>query len=161
MRLSAVDNDDVSALANPSAGAAEPAVVVSDDRCAAEKSGSAFFNRRFHRGLCYLDRIGAGRRRNRGFYSIGRQFHKTLGAFEFAVFLAHLGFQAQGAASVRSEPTADFGSERSAYEAAEGPPARGSTDFAAPFNHPPTDFPMGELNVPTAFPALLMRSPKN
>src|SRR5258708_27309471 len=63
---------------------------------------------------------------------------------------------------VSSPDHADFGSEPPSASATQSPPARGSAFFAAPFNHPPTAFPMGErTNVPTACPALLIRSPRN
>ncbi len=92
-----------------------------------------FFHRRLHRRFRYRDRVDAGGRCYRGFHRISRHFHEILGAFELAVFLAHLGFEAQGAASVRSEPAADFGSERSSDEATQGPPSERQRRFCRAF----------------------------
>src|SRR5262249_15807875 len=157
--LPAVDDDAVPAVASPPAGAAAPG---EGSGCAVEECRRVFRDRRLHSRLRGRHRASARRRCDRRFHRVPRHLDEILGAFVLAVFVAHLRFEAERAASRRREPAADLGSKRPSDKPTQPPPANSPPSFAAPFNHPPTDCPMGErTTLPSACPAFLITSPMN
>src|SRR3984957_4275292 len=119
-RLAAVDDDDVSAVAHPSTGVAEPSGRPMFDAIPAEQSRGMFFYGGLHGCFRNGDWVRAGRCRRRGLHGVSRHLHELLGPLVLTVLLAHLGFEAERATRFGSEAAADLGSKRATDEATKG-----------------------------------------
>src|SRR5262245_12892214 len=133
-----IQDDDVAAFANPSAGscAAWPPTRSCLPLPLLKQTRRKLLDRRNHGLLCDGARIGCRRRARGIFERLTGNFDELFGSFELAVFLAQLlQFESKGLACSRRQSTADLRAKRSAKEGAGGCAGEGERLLCHPLEY--------------------------